>query len=241
MTETESLFTRITTIALITTVVAASLMLASCSTTSTEKAEILPGKASSAKAEQARLAQAPTPARMPAERYDGQLVAAAADAAPGEAPTALPGVEAPAATVAVTEPAAQPEAPANLQELVMQPTGADAGNGSIFSSQQTAYAPGYGETVQQGSTSLVPANLPARAGINPSSTSLFSAPRQAQAASTETYPTYAAAEPAPMAASEQLVTPEPAPAYDPAEPAPTEATPQKKSFSLMRMLGRKGT
>lgn len=241
MTETESLFARITTIALITTVVAASLMLASCSTTSGEKAEILPGKAPSTTAAETRLAKAPVPARMPAERYDGQLVATAADAAAAEPATALPGVEAPVATVAATEPAAQPEAPANLQELVMQPTGADAGNGSIFTSRQTAYAPSYEETIQQGSTSLVPANLPARSGINPSSTSLFSAPRPTQAASTETYPTYAAAAPAPMAASEQLVTPEPAPAYDPADPAPAEAVPQKKSFSLMRMLGRKGT
>lgn len=221
--------------------VTACLLASACATSGPEKAG-LDAVLDTAKAEKTRLASAPAAARMPEERYSDPLVVAAA----GDGVEPVQGSMSPIAATEGLVPVAQesaaanltptPEGPTNLQELVMQPTAANAGNGSIFTSQQTAYAPEASTMGEAGSTSLVPANLPPRAGINPASSSLFSAPRPA-----ETYPSYAAAEPEPMA--EQLVTPEPAPAYDPAEPLPaTEATtePKGKSFSLMRILGRKG-
>lgn len=215
---------------------AGGIILSGCVSTGAEKAELPEIKSTKQLTEVAAV-----PARRPADRYTDPLVAARGPGTPVDAmqePAALD--TPPTAEVAGDTP------PATLDEMVMQPTTATAGSGSIFANRQMAYVPAEARMGSGASASLVPSDLPARAGINPAAASLFSAPKPA-----ETYQAYA--EPtmeSQPAGAEQLVAPPPAEevAYDPAEPiAPSDETAEpapeakKKSFSLMRMLGRKGS
>ncbi|SMC65934.1 hypothetical protein [Rhizobium sp. RU36D] len=216
----------------------AGLILSGCTTTGGKQAS-LPDAPKNEKQTQNRIATAPVPARLPEERAtDAQIAALGEPVMVEPQPAAL---DTPPTQIA--DASAPPQDSAPLDELVMAPTAASAGSNSIFASRQMAYAPADTSGTVQGSTSLVPSNLPVRSGINPSAGSLFSAPRPA--ASEQAYVEPAAVS-QPDPAAEQLVTPEPAEvAYDPAEPVSEAAEPaedgKKKSFSLMRLLGRKGS
>lgn len=215
----------------------AGMLLSGCATTDSKQAS-LPDLPKNKTEPHTRVAAAPGPIRLPEERAADPQIAAAGE--PVTMEPQQPALDSPPAEVATT---VAPPQEASLDELVMAPTGASASSNSIFASRQMAYAPEQASGSTHGSTSLVPTNLPVRSGINPSAGSLFSAPRAA--AAEQAYMEPAAVSP-PDPAAEQLVTPEPAEvAYDPAEPVSEATAPaeegKKKSFSLMRLLGRKGS
>lgn len=177
-------------------------------------------------------------ARKPDERYTDPLIVSAA---PAQTPATADPTAAGTPVALDTPPPAPQEGPANLRELTMQPTTVSASSNSLFANQQLAYA---GAPATSNAGSIVPPDMPVRRGIRPSLASVYSAPQPQPAAEMPV-----AAQPdggyllkpqhggqaAPVEAAYDAAEPMPA-----TEPAPA-ATPEKKGFSLMRLLGRSGS
>lgn len=173
---------------------------------------------------------AATPSR---ERYADPHVAALNSGTPVNAETTAP----PPGATDPTFQGAQQASAANLGELITQPTTVAANRNSLFANQQMAYVAESAGPASPSSGSIVPQDMPMRRGINPSLSSVYSAPRPSPSA------TYGVPEPAEPTAALDSPTADAATGYDPAEPLPQSEQPKSaagKRFTLMRLLGKSG-